>query len=80
MDAAILRRLEKRILVDLPNIDAREAMIKHYLPPMVIEKPALLCKLDYMLLAKVRVTHYLLSAMNLFYFINNGKLHMQQFT
>ncbi|KAJ9579535.1 hypothetical protein L9F63_004794 [Diploptera punctata] len=51
LDAAILRRLEKRILVDLPNIEAREAMIKHYLPPIVIERPALLCELDYELLA-----------------------------
>ena len=31
----MLRRLEKRILVDLPNPEAREAMLKQYLPPLI---------------------------------------------
>jgi hypothetical protein len=39
--------------VDLPNTEARQLMIQHYLPPVVIERPALLCQLDYGLLAQV---------------------------
>ena len=30
---ALLRRLEKRILVPLPTIEAREAMVRYHLPP-----------------------------------------------
>ncbi|XP_069694894.1 katanin p60 ATPase-containing subunit A-like 2 isoform X2 [Periplaneta americana] len=51
LDTAILRRLEKRILVDLPNTEARRSMIEHYLPPVVTKGPSLLSKLDYELLA-----------------------------
>ena len=32
LDMAFLRRLEKRILVTLPTAEAREAMVKFYLP------------------------------------------------
>ena len=35
LDHAMLRRLEKRILVDLPSQPARLAMLKHHLPPVI---------------------------------------------
>ena len=33
LDKALLRRLDKRILVTLPSLEAREAMVRHHLPP-----------------------------------------------
>ncbi|XP_048732990.1 katanin p60 ATPase-containing subunit A-like 2 isoform X5 [Ostrea edulis] len=54
LDQAMLRRLEKRIIVDLPTYEARKAMFKHHLPNVVVPKEGgleLLSNLDYELLA-----------------------------
>jgi len=40
-------------MVDLPNTESRQSIFEHYLPPVVIERPALRCELDYVLLANV---------------------------
>ena len=52
----MLRRLEKRILVDLPTEDAREAMFRHHLPPLITPEShglELTADIDYRTLAKV---------------------------
>ena len=55
----MLRRLEKRILVDLPTQEARKAMFMHHLPPVVCRANGngleLDSDLDYELLAEVIV-------------------------
>lgn len=53
----MLRRLEKRILVDLPNFDARRRMFENLLPPK--QKPSktgvpqLTAQIDYSHMAEV---------------------------
>ncbi|KAI6660456.1 Katanin p60 ATPase-containing subunit A-like 2 isoform X2 [Oopsacas minuta] len=53
LDRAMLRRLEKRIMVGLPNEEAREAMLRQFLPPEIVPPPVLIrSELDYKQLAR----------------------------
>jgi katanin p60 ATPase-containing subunit A1 len=52
----MLRRLEKRVLVDLPSKEARQAMFQQFLPPTVIQESnglMLYADLDYARLGNV---------------------------
>jgi katanin p60 ATPase-containing subunit A1 len=54
----MLRRLEKRVLVDLPTKEARQAMFQQFLPPNVIRENnglVLYSDLDYARLGNVRL-------------------------
>jgi len=48
----MLRRLEKRILVDLPNVEAREQMLRYHLPPILNTNPVINCDIFYSFLAE----------------------------
>lgn len=57
LDCAMLRRLEKRILVGLPTPDARQVMFMHHLPPVICTRDSngfdLTSDINYQTLAEV---------------------------
>uniref|UniRef100_T1I5V1 ATPase AAA-type core domain-containing protein n=2 Tax=Rhodnius prolixus TaxID=13249 RepID=T1I5V1_RHOPR len=52
LDSAILRRLEKRILINLPNEDARKEMLKTFLPQKILSKPMVTSVVSHDMLAQ----------------------------
>ena len=54
----MLRRLEKRIIVDLPSVMARRSMFEHYLPPEITNKSStvkMTSNINYDFLSEVNV-------------------------
>lgn len=46
LDPAILRRFEKRIFVDLPDVQARKDMFVYYLSDMLQKNKYIKCEID----------------------------------
>ncbi|XP_025413082.1 katanin p60 ATPase-containing subunit A-like 2 isoform X2 [Sipha flava] len=46
LDPAIFRRLEKRIFIDLPDVQARKDMFEYYLSEMLQKNKYIKCKID----------------------------------
>lgn len=57
MDPAIFRRLEKRIFVDLPDVQARKDMFEYYLSEMLQKNKYIKCEIDSNSLAQVTITY-----------------------
>ena len=54
----MLRRLEKRIMVDLPSVDARKKMFEHFLPPKISSQQKgleIVTQIDYDAVSKVNL-------------------------
>lgn len=69
LDHAMLRRLEKRVLVDLPSKEARQAMFQQFLPPTVIRENnglVLFSDLDYTRLSNVCFDHSSIDSLGIF--------------
>jgi SpoVK/Ycf46/Vps4 family AAA+-type ATPase len=55
LDPAIFRRLEKRIFIDLPDVQARKDMFEYYLSEMLQKNKYIKCKIDSDSLAQVSI-------------------------
>lgn len=80
LDLAMLRRLEKRILVDLPTKAARFEMLRHHLPPVITpaeEGLHMTTNIDYESLAEVvKLFFHVSSDLYMYVCVYFGKLNV----